>query len=353
MNTLNIVKYFFKSNKNNQKKFVALICQGLGDLICSTLILKSLRELSPDSIITGIFKSSVESDFFLEMGLVDNAVVLDQNKKKTIVKLIGLLFAVRKLNADLFIAATDINQNKAAVLGFITGASKRLGESSNWLSKLLYTDVVAPNNNGHKVLSNNRIAELLGLPSTPSLFLQVGKLDAIGLSRKVPGLKLKYIVIHPGSGYVESHKRLPIKAYIYLINELKKIKDLEVYLVGGVEERELCDEIIAQSSGVNLAGLLSVRQTGELIRKSVVLVGADSGIMHLGAAVGSKVISVFGPTNPSRTCAYGDNVKVIWNKLKCSPCYPEKPKGCGNPECMNSVDAKEILESIVECMADV
>lgn len=334
--------------RKNEDRFIALICQGVGDLICSIPILKSLREFSPSSKITGIFKSSVERDFFLEVGLVDEAIVLNQNKKKSIYELIKILILIRKVKANLFISATDINQNKAALLGYITGASKRFGESSNWFSKLLYTKAVAINKHEHKFLSNKKIAGLVSLPADQSILLNADKLDPYGLSQIIKIIKSKYIVIHPGSGEIESHKRLPTHVYVPLINELKKNDALEIYFVGGSSERGLCEEIIAKSSGVNLAGLLSLRQTAELVRKSMVVVGADSGIMHLAAAVGARAVTVFGPTNPLRTGAYGDEVKVIWNKLECAPCYPAKPKGCGNPRCMNSVDYKKLLVPILK-----
>lgn len=63
---------------------------------------------------------------------------------------------------------------------------------------------------------------------------------------------------------------------------------------GGVEERSLLGDL--QVDGVDLVGKTTLRETIGALANLKLMIGADTGVMHLAAAVGAPTITAFGPT---------------------------------------------------------
>ena len=112
----------------------------------------------------------------------------------------------------------------------------------------------------------------------------------------------------------------------------------------------LADEIYALSGGraVSLAGKTSLKELAAVIRRAKFLVTADSGPMHIAAALNVPVLAVFGPTSPARTGPYGKMHTIIRSDLPCSPCYRRKP--CEDWKCMSGITAESVLNVIMTKM---
>jgi ADP-heptose:LPS heptosyltransferase len=105
---------------------------------------------------------------------------------------------------------------------------------------------------------------------------------------------------------------------------------------------------LMKSPAVNLGGKTGLRDLACLYRRSSLLITTDSGPMHIAAAVGTPVIALFGPTNPSRTGPYGKNHTVIRKDLSCSPCFLKK---CETKTCMADISVDEVFEKAAEFLA--
>jgi ADP-heptose:LPS heptosyltransferase len=62
---------------------------------------------------------------------------------------------------------------------------------------------------------------------------------------------------------------------------------------------------------VSLVGKLTLEQALCLYRRGILMVTGDSGPMHAAAALGTRVVALFGPTLPERTGPWGDKHIVI------------------------------------------
>lgn len=120
-------------------------------------------------------------------------------------------------------------------------------------------------------------------------------------------------------------------------------------LIGAPGERELCAQVAARS-GVQaavLAGRTSVRELVALLAASRGLVANDSGAAHVAAAVGTPVVSIFGPTSPAfGYAALGPWTRVVERReLPCRPCDRRGPASCplGHFRCMREIEAREVL----------
>ena len=67
----------------------------------------------------------------------------------------------------------------------------------------------------------------------------------------------------------------------------------------------------------------------DLLGASRLVVGVDTGLAHLGAALGRPTVMLFGPTDPARTGCLGERAVNLSSKLSCAPCLSRR---CRHPE---------------------
>ncbi len=113
-------------------------------------------------------------------------------------------------------------------------------------------------------------------------------------------------------------------------------------VVGGKRDVTLGDEIIAGLGGraANLAGRTTPSQLAAVLSGCDLLIGIDSGPMHVAAAMGRPVVGLFGPTNPYRTGPQGEGHQVIFHRQPCWPCMTPT---CADRPCMSAITVEEVL----------
>jgi heptosyltransferase-2 len=124
-----------------------------------------------------------------------------------------------------------------------------------------------------------------------------------------------------------------------------------VVLFGGPSETVIAEEIrrvlgsVADSQMKAYAGRTSLRELAALISECDVLVTNDSGPMHIGYAVGTPLVAIFGSTSPELTGPVGSGSRVIRKGLECAPCF-ERTCRTGTLKCMDLVTSHEVFESL-------
>lgn len=119
----------------------------------------------------------------------------------------------------------------------------------------------------------------------------------------------------------------------------------KVIFTGSNTDRNVIKNIFKKmkASPINLAGCTSLKQLAYLFTKCAALVTTDTGPMHIGAAMGCRVVALFGPTAPWRTGPYGHSHKVIRANLECSPCFKKK---CNDMLCMKEITVDRVFEAV-------
>jgi heptosyltransferase-1 len=97
----------------------------------------------------------------------------------------------------------------------------------------------------------------------------------------------------------------------------------------------------------NLTGKTSLRDLEYLYGLARMVVTTDSGPMHIAAAVGTPTVALFGPTDPSRTGAYGEGHRVIRKGLHCSPCLKKERYTL---RCMKEITVDDVFDAVREIM---
>ena len=124
-------------------------------------------------------------------------------------------------------------------------------------------------------------------------------------------------------------------------------------IIGSKGERGLGARIQAEAPGAtDFTGQTSLADAVALIRRAAVVLTNDSGLMHIGAALGKPTISIFGPTNPVQVGPYGQMGSVVRLDLPCSPCNYRRLAQCPNGHaCMRELTVEMVMRRMREVLA--
>jgi ADP-heptose:LPS heptosyltransferase len=170
------------------------------------------------------------------------------------------------------------------------------------------------------------------------------------------------VVFHLGSGQ-RYYKRWPVERFVALAKRLRlQSPNLLIVLTGQPFERSLIEDFVSGYAGrvVDATGLGSIVKVAALLAECDLLVANDTGIMHLGAAMGAPTVGIFGPVSPQRWAPVGPHaIAVSASGVACSPCVEtyllRDPADCADPDrmrCLREVSVDMVLEAITRVTSE-
>jgi len=118
-------------------------------------------------------------------------------------------------------------------------------------------------------------------------------------SGKLAGFENR-IVLLPGAGKTE--KQWPVARFAELAHGIGG----DALIVWGPGE-----EPLARAIGAEVAPATDFHELAALLLRARLVIGGDTGPLHLAAALGTPVIGLYGPTNPARNGPYGQLGNVV------------------------------------------
>ncbi|MGB8951071.1 MAG: glycosyltransferase family 9 protein [Candidatus Aminicenantales bacterium] len=154
------------------------------------------------------------------------------------------------------------------------------------------------------------------------------------------------VSLNTGAGTKFITKQWPVQHLTKLIRLLTSKLKANVFLLGGTREREMNRKLARQfPHGVyNTGSENSLLEFAGFISFMDILVSSDSLGMHLGIALGKKVIALFGPTCPQEISLYGRGMKLFAG-VSCAPCYFAT---CPDGKCMSEITPEQVFEEIIK-----
>lgn len=215
----------------------------------------------------------------------------------------------------------------------------------------------AANGPQHRVERNLDLASaLLGRPLgyvSPGFPIPPGVEAESRTAIRAAGLEAgSYVVVHPGTSGFGSFKRWPAARYGQLIRRL----GLPVAVTFGPGEEELARRVVLEAG--RHATLVPTRTLGVLagvISAARAFLGADTGPLHLASLLGTPLVGLFGPKDPSIYGPYGvDGANqpgtlrtVVNDRAACRPC---KLRVCEHPICMRELPVELVEEAVGEIL---
>lgn len=155
----------------------------------------------------------------------------------------------------------------------------------------------------------------------------------------------RLVAVAPGS--IQPHKRWPESAFRRLIGAiLAKYADVDIAIIGTPADRELGEALaaVAPERIHNLSGTSTIAQSAALLRRCALLVGNDGGAMHLGDAMGCKVVSIVpGIEYPDSIEPWHNKALAVRHPVECSPCYNFVFCPLGHNRCMAEMPLEKVL----------
>ena len=146
-----------------------------------------------------------------------------------------------------------------------------------------------------------------------------------------------------------SAKMWPAERFAALIDRLAPHAD--VALLGAPTDREVEDKVtaLAVHKPVSLVGKTDIPTLAATLKRLSVYITNDTGPMHLASALGTPVVGIFGPTDPHETAPMAANVKILYQKADCAPCWKRQ---CPlDHRCMMAIGVEDVVTAAKECLS--
>ncbi|BAP60501.1 putative glycosyltransferase [Methanococcus maripaludis KA1] len=131
---------------------------------------------------------------------------------------------------------------------------------------------------------------------------------------------------------------------LYMDNRIK------IFLIGGPSDgSDVNDFVKINPERIHPVIGIDLKELTQLFKKLNIFISCDTGPIHLAAASGCFTIGLYGPTDPAVYGPFTHNKKVIYKKLKCSPCTTNKNGkkiSCNENMCMMDIDVENVLEIV-------
>jgi ADP-heptose:LPS heptosyltransferase len=145
------------------------------------------------------------------------------------------------------------------------------------------------------------------------------------LTRDFPELLAQdYVVIHPAAG--SALRQWPAAHFAVLIDLLSQRDAARIVLIGGPDERDIADSVLALArhgdAVLNLVGRSKLAELPAILAHSLLFVGNNSGPSHIAAGLGVPTVAVHSAIVASEEWGpLGPAALALRRDMSCAPCY--------------------------------
>jgi ADP-heptose:LPS heptosyltransferase len=171
-----------------------------------------------------------------------------------------------------------------------------------------------------------------------------------------------YVVIHPSVGGYSQARNWQADRFAAVARALHQELSHRVLLVGASDAANAADIIQRSVPVTNLTGATTLAELAALLQNARLVIGSDSGVVHLAAALEVPIIAIFGPSNHEEWMPFGASVVTVGDEIvpqmnkiavragiPCSPCLYTgyslgRREGCAFRTCLERVTAQYITQ---------
>lgn len=311
----------------------------------TTPILKELKKKYPNIIIDFLVMENFKDAISL-CPYVDNLILFNKKKHDGLKNMIAF---GKKLKANNYDYVFDLHAKvRSKVISNAIGSKTYTYKKRSLLKSILVkTKIIKYKVNNTIIKSYFGAFKVLGLKyNGEDLTFSFGKKDL----EKLETLGIEYEnvpMIAPGAS--KETKKWTKEGFAQLSKLLYNKYGKKPIIIGSNGEYEICEEIknLADGLVINLAGKLTLKESGALLSKARFLVTNDSGPFHIARGVKCPTFVIFGPTSPGMF-EYDEKNVLIYLQESCSPCSLHGDKECPQKHfnCMKKLSAEMVMEVI-------
>jgi len=325
----------------------------IGDVIHALPVSYALKETFPNAKVTWVVEPPAY-DILTNNPYIDEIIVFEKKKFKSIGGFLKHIpaFASRMKSGHYDVTLDLQGLGKSAAITYLSHAPIKLGTCNmRELSQYVSTPVCGPNQNGHIVDRYLDVVRALGCKVDHVEFpihitdteadLTIKRMQQAGMTEANP-----YVVLAIGANW--PNKRWPTTYYAKLIDWLYTKSLIPVLIGGGVVDDRLVAEINAKTEipAIDLVGKTTLKQAAYVIRGAKALVGGDTGMTHLAAALRQNTIEIMGPTDAKRNGPYGQQENAIEITQDCKYCWARQCRL--NIDCLAQIPWTLVREKLMQ-----
>lgn len=301
----------------------------IGDLVLSTSVFPEIRKRYPDAWI-GCLTFAENQEILQGNPFIDE--VIAYRKKDAQKGLFGnlwfaLALAKKKYDVVIHLHAT----NRMHLVSWLAHIPVRIGYDRKMVWALTHR---LPDHKKeglrHEADYNFDLLQLIDVakPKDLKLFFPLNQKAAVSFDALIRHLEIPtdkpWIVFHPAASCPS--KVWPSEKFGQLGSRISEQKEAVLIVIGTRGDRNLIAKMKQASSATiyDLSGRLSLAMLGALLRKAAILISNDSGPVHIAAALGTPVVSIFGRNQPGlspvRWRPLSKNSRVVWKDVGCAVC---------------------------------
>lgn len=344
---------------------IALIrLSSVGDVIMALPALEALKRAHPRARLTWIVEKRARN-ILDGHPHIDEIIEFPRTEIRTrwkerfgLWKTIPTLARFRRtLRSRRFDATIDFQGNmKSAVCTFFAGAPVRAGHERaecrepNWLftNRRLRIDGASM----HRIDRDLLLAGKLGAPfeyHAPRIEYSVQDREVGDRFLATLPASRPVVILHPGTSDFMPHKRWALDRYAQCATRLTAF-GAQVVVTWGPGELGMA-QTVNQLAGGALAiapETPSMKSLGWLLKRARLVIGADTGPVHLGVVQGVDVIIVLGPADPRHYYPLHHPERTFYERVPCSPC---RFRACPDLVCMAGIDADAVATKAIEVLS--
>ncbi len=323
----------------------------VGDMVMAQSLFKVLKQQFPEAAVD-VLAPAWTGPVLARMPEVRRAHTLPFAHGE--LKLVERYRIARRLRAERYDWAIVLpNSFKSALIPFWANIPRRTGYRGE-LRRGLLNDVrkldkkLLPQTVQRFVALG--VSEDAALPPRilfPQLYISSGSAQAALAALPLERPSQPLLALCPGAEYGPA-KRWPT-GYFAEVARTKIAQGWRVWIFGSTNDNAIAAEICAQAGEgcIDLSGRTSLDQAIDLLSLADMVVSNDSGMMHVAAALGRKLVAVYGSSDPSVTPPLSKDVRVVWLKLACSPCFARECP-LTHLNCLREIKPERVLAEMAE-----
>ena len=335
----------------------------LGDLLFATPAIRALRAALPQAHIACLVgpwsKAVLQNNPHLDEVMTCPFPGFTRRPKPSPLQPYSLLWRyARRLQAKKFDWAVILRFDHwwGALLAYLAGIPRRVGYDVAEVRPFL-TEAVPYVPGRHEVEQNLALVERatgceLPMADSPLEFHLTAEDRAFAkgfLRERGIGEGDLLVCIHPGAG-------APVKlwreeAWARVGDALVRRYGAKIILTGSAGEKPLCEAIARRmvAEPIVAAGETTLGGLAALMARSRLVLGVDSGPLHLAVAVGAPTVHLYGPVDSRTFGPWGDPARhvVITSDMDCIPCnrLDYAPEELDGHPCVRNIPVERVLEA--------
>lgn len=290
----------------------------IGDSIFASAFFRELRNNFKDAQID-ILVDEISKKVMKNCPYINDIYNIGNNKKLKIFKFIKLF---KQYDTIYFLK----NDRFFTLVAFLAGVKNRIGFNVKRNAFLTYKRPYKDDK--HEI---DCYLDLLSFANinveNKNTELWIDKESEDKVEKDISQISKKKVLIHAYSRM--SNKNWIDKYWLKVIDYISNDLDAQIFFSGSEKDAQLYNKLLdncveLKNMPINVCGKYSVMESMALVKNMDLVIGIDSCVVHMAAAIDKQSILLNGPTSLVRWKPRSDKCIVLSKNFDCSPCYFEK-----------------------------